>query len=631
MADQKRLLVVDDDIGFGRFLGEFLRSKGYRADCLNSATEVFKTLTEKSYDLVLLDVMLPGKSGIELSEEIASRLDAPPPILLMTGFSRETSRLLGQQAQPLVRNILIKPFSLNQLHREISTVFGETLDVVEAPRHQIEGSLADSGLPQLIHTLYTLKATGLLQVENSGLKKVVYFEQGYPVFIRSNLVRECLGQMLFNSGLINQQQLDDSLQQVKQTGRQQGTVLMEMGLLTPHQLRDELRTQVIEKLLESFAWPAGEYRFQHGKSLKQELTRIDISPAALIYQGIRRHFTQARLEKFLQPHRRRYLVQTENPHYRYQEMGFEERDRKIFALCRGELTLDQILERFPLARLEIEQLLAALLTVEMIESRETAIAMEPTGAVDGFPGDTGELREQILAEFSEKMQLDFFNLLGVPQTASRQDIRRVYFELAKRYHPDRYLSYNLSPDLTEKVNQLFARIGEAYNTLNDANRRNLYQQQLKTGGADAGPKIEDILKAETAYQKGRHLLRSNKFADALPQLEIAYRLSPEEPEYLTHYGWALYRAGEGSDHQQLGKELLLRSVGLNNRIDTTHLFLGYLNKEEGMIREAEKQFERAIQCNPDCTEALRELRLFNLRKGQEDKPKGLLRRVLKKD
>lgn len=71
-------------------------------------------------------------------------------------------------------------------------------------------------------------------------------------------------------------------------------------------------------------------------------------------------------------------------------------------------------------------------------------------------------------------------------------------------------------------------------------------------------------------------------------------------------------------------------MDLNPRLYLTHLYLGYLSREAGLERAAEKSFELAVQCNPNCTEALRELRLLNLRREKEQKSPGLLGKVFRK-
>ena len=66
---------------------------------------------------------------------------------------------------------------------------------------------------------------------------------------------------------------------------------------------------------------------------------------------------------------------------------------------------------------------------------------------------------------------------------------------------------------------------------------------------------------------------------------------------------------------------LIRATELSPKLSLAHLYLGYLSKDEGNEKEAQRRFERAILCNPNCTEALRELRLMGMRKGKAGKEK----------
>lgn len=631
----KHILIIDDDANICKFLSESLKLKGYQTSSFAAAEPALESLAEESYDLALVDIMLPGMTGVDFCRELRGREEAGQlPVILMTAFSQEAEQLKGCQDLLETTDCLYKPFTLPKLHELIARRLGVASEPEPGPARpmQVEGRLEETSFPQLLHNLYTLKSTGLLQIERGNRKKVVYVKDGYPIFARSNLVRECLGQMLVEDGILTAEQCTESLRQVKEGGRLQGTVLIEMGLLTPHQLHEVLHQQVTEKLLEIFSWTEGSYKFIQGSDFKKGVTSIRLSPAELIYQGIRRHYTSARLTKLLTPFRHRYLAKAEHPHYRFQEIGFAKRDEKVFDLCRGHLTLVEILDRFPLARIETEQLLAALLVSEMVEGHDEPLRGGDAGD-EGPPlsPEAKKLREELLEDYQRMIGLDYFTLLGVDASQSKAQLRKTYFTLAKRYHPDQFLQQNLPEELKHKLSELFQRIGEAYETLSHPSRLKAYQEQLK-GARGEKPKIEDILKAETAFQKGRHLLRARNYTEAFKQLSICFELSPEEPEYLTHYAWALSRTHMGNaEIQGRAKQQLLHSVHLNSSIDLSHLFLGYLLKEEGKQREAEKRFELAIQCNPDCTEALRELRLSNLRKEKEKKPKGLFNKMFRKD
>ncbi len=629
----KKIWVIDDDANICKFLGESLKLKGYAVEIFSDAETALEKLLPGNCDLALVDIMLPGISGIDFCRQLRTNPALSDlPVLLMTAFSSEVEQVQHHQGLGIV-DCLFKPFSLPRLHQQIGTILGDLHS--EEPTRQllIEGELSETPFPKLLHNLYTLKSTGLLQLTRTNMKKVIYVKDGYPIFARSNLVRECLGQTMVDNGLLSAEQCAESLEQVKQSGRLQGTVLIDMGLLTPHQLREVLQNQIIEKVLEIFSWSDGHYQFVQGKKFKQGVTSIDCSPAALIYQGISRHFSAARMNKLLLPHRHDYLTQTENPHYRYQEVGPDRRSEKVLELCNGQRTLEEISNRFPLARTETEQLLAALLISEMVECHAHPLA---AGGKDGeiVSPEEQQMRESFLEDYSELIHRNYFELFDIAEDASKAALRKSYFAMAKKYHPDRFLQQNLSEDLKIKINELFQRIGEAYEVLSDPLRCKNYRETLKQGGSDTKTKVEDILRAETAFQKGRHLVRSRNFAEALKQLQISVDHSPDEPEYITLYAWSLYRTnGSAPARQDSAVEMLQRSAYLNAKHDLTHLYLGLIFKEQNREREAEKQFELAIQCNPDCTEALRELRLFNLRREKEENQKskgGLFGRLKKR-
>ncbi len=141
-----------------------------------------------------------------------------------------------------------------------------------------------------------------------------------------------------------------------------------------------------------------------------------------------------------------------------------------------------------------------------------------------------------------------------------------------------------------------------------------------------------MIEAETAYQEGRALLKVRRFREAARVLQRAIELSPEESEYMTFFAWALFK----SDPDKPGNlnralEVLLASREVNPSFDLTHLYLGHVYQAQKKERQAEKSFEMAVQANPECTEALRELRLINLRREQAPQSKGLFKKFIKKD
>ncbi len=87
------------------------------------------------------------------------------------------------------------------------------------------------------------------------------------------------------------------------------------------------------------------------------------------------------------------------------------------------------------------------------------------------------LQQVLMRSFASDNKKDFYSALEVSRNASQADIKKKYFELAKKYHPD----VNKTPEAKEK----FAQINNAYETLSDEGKRKIYDQTGMTGDEQA--------------------------------------------------------------------------------------------------------------------------------------------------
>jgi CheY-like chemotaxis protein len=623
----KRILLVDDDPNISRFISESLRLRGYEVQCFARAEPALMALGDISFDLALLDILLPGTSGLQLCRQLRQHpATANLPVIMMTAFYKEADHIREARELYGATDYLLKPFSLQTLHGKIAELLGAPAAAEAEKRLYVEGALAATSFAHILHNLYSLRATGLLHLERGELKKVVYIKNGYPIFVRSNLVREFLGQILVRSGVISNDDLARCMPLAKESGRQIGTVLIEAGLLSPHDLNDILHKQVVDKLLDIFAWSDGSYRFIQAREFKEGITSIDVSPANLILQGLRGQATRTQVTGLLEPYLDRYLLPAENPLYRFQEIQLSSFDRRILELCRGDVTPRELLQRHQLSRHDIEPLLAALLVTGILEAHTEPTANKSPGCDERT--NSHARREAFLKEYTWMMQQDYFTLMGVSEADPRDHVRRSYYNLVKKYHPDRFFEQDLLPDLRDKVNALFQRISDAHDTLTDPSRKAIYLNELR-GNKSTRTSVENVLQAESAFRQGLILNRAKKYAEALEQFNLAIDLGGSDPEYLIHQAWCAYKLDPADrSRTERSRQILLRAIDINPRLALAHLYLGYLSKDDGNNKEAQRRFERAIQCNPNCTEALRELRLMSMRQEQQGK-KGLLDRFRK--
>jgi len=121
-------LLVEDEAGVRDFAGLALRSSGYHVSEAASAEEAIELFTRKQgrFDLVFSDVVLAGKSGVELAEEISS-LSPSTPVLLTSGYTDDRSQLVEIRKRELA--FLQKPYALGDLLVAVGEAINATREV----------------------------------------------------------------------------------------------------------------------------------------------------------------------------------------------------------------------------------------------------------------------------------------------------------------------------------------------------------------------------------------------------------------------------------------------------------------------------------------------------------------------
>jgi two-component system phosphate regulon response regulator OmpR len=116
--DAPHLLVVDDDRRIRDLLSRFLSGEGYRVSTAETATEARAKLKGLSFDLLILDVMMPGESGFDLARAIRSESNVP--ILMLTARDAAESRIRGLEMG--ADDYLSKPFEPRELSLRIANI-----------------------------------------------------------------------------------------------------------------------------------------------------------------------------------------------------------------------------------------------------------------------------------------------------------------------------------------------------------------------------------------------------------------------------------------------------------------------------------------------------------------------------
>ena len=116
------ILVVDDDEGIRTLVKKYLNENDYLVTTANSAEDAFEKIQIIKFDLIILDIMMPGKSGLEFIKENQKKLDTP--VILLTAKGEANERVEGLEVG--ADDYLPKPFEPKELILRIQNIIRKT-------------------------------------------------------------------------------------------------------------------------------------------------------------------------------------------------------------------------------------------------------------------------------------------------------------------------------------------------------------------------------------------------------------------------------------------------------------------------------------------------------------------------
>lgn len=118
-AEGEKILIVDDDPGLSSLLERFFTSKGYRARAVPNVEQMDRLLAREVFNLVVLDLMLPGEDGLSACRRLPAANNSVP-IIMLTAKGDELSRIKGLELG--ADDYLAKPFNPDELMARVKAV-----------------------------------------------------------------------------------------------------------------------------------------------------------------------------------------------------------------------------------------------------------------------------------------------------------------------------------------------------------------------------------------------------------------------------------------------------------------------------------------------------------------------------
>ncbi len=529
-------------------------------------------------------------------------------------YKRETPvNIIRDKKAFEVRLLDYSPFGIRIKSRPIFQV-GEEVDIIIDRHHlkgriiwvsgentgisidgPIAGDLRSYRLWDLLVGLRRSRKTGILNLVSNEIKKTIYIKSGEPIFARSNIEDERFGEFLLKRGLITLDAYNHSVELMKRTGKRQGAVLVEAGYIKAQDLPRLVMAQIEEIIKNALKLFSGSFEFIEGPLPTEEIIILKLSLANLIYRGIKAiesfQFIRSEFDDL------DYIpVPSTDPYDLFQDISLDDTDRRLLSLIDGKNTINDILKNSGLNHFETLKTLYALLATRIIElEKHDKVKQDKEIISMDELIKNGDLDEGFLREVEDLYQrldmMTHYEVLGLNSNASASEIKRIYYSLVKRFHPDRYYRIGHN-ELKDKLSKIFARINEAYTILSDSTKRYEYDSSLKKSS-----KSTDL--AHENFEAGMKFYQEKSYDDAATSFGQAVYLDGSKPKYHFYYGLALREVGKYKE----AEKSLLKAIELwpNNTDYVTEL--GYLYLRLDMKLRARKTFERALSIDPNNKKA----------------------------
>ena len=235
---------------------------------------------------------------------------------------------------------------------------------------RFKGNLNQMTLPEVLRKVEYYKIPGVIVAKKNLIEKHIYLKNGKIIFASSSLPDDRLGEFLLKSKKINMEQYNTSVALLKEGGKRQGRIFIEMGVLTPKELYYFVQEQVKAILWSIFNWRIGEIIFQIGSFKDDELIKLSLDIPKAIYEGIK-YVDNSRFLLNRVGNRYSIYEQKPNGYIELSLLGASEEEKNLYHLFDGKNTLFDVIDKSTIPPDNSAKIIYAMFVLDLIKKKET--------------------------------------------------------------------------------------------------------------------------------------------------------------------------------------------------------------------------------------------------------------------
>jgi len=189
--------------------------------------------------------------------------------------------------------------------------------------------------------------------------------------------------------------------------------------------------------------------------------------------------------------------------------------------------------------------------------------------------------------------MTLYQILDIPRTAAEEDVKKAYFHMARKFHPDRF-DRHIVAEFKTQIDEVFDGITNAYRVLSNKESRKIYD--AKSGEATTQEDVQDSFrKADIKFRQGKTLHGQARYDEAIAYLEEAVRVRKDKGDYFLLLAMCESKLPA---YKRKAEQDYLKAIQLEPWNPEGHVGLGLLYKAEGLQTKAVKSLEKALEVEP---------------------------------
>jgi tetratricopeptide (TPR) repeat protein len=505
-----------------------------------------------------------------------------------------------------------------------------------------KGDLGEIPFPVLLHALAVHHRSVVLSIERRQVKKDIILENGVPMDCQSNLLPDTLGKFMVGRGDLTEEQNLAILAKSASTGRSFADILVTEGIVNPHDLYKVLQQNLAKKLLDAFTWQSGSFRIS--TTLPEVDSPLKVNAPQLVLTGVLKFTPESEIAEAMAPFEEKKFFVHRKPPVPLGELRLSREHQEVVrALAQGR-SVSELQSSLGVDRTRGLRLIYSLAVIGAVipedwrqaepevapaaEIPDSDFAAEAPAPAPPPAGDVTEIRNQVMELYLRYRKLDAFDLLGISENATREEVEKAFVEFSGKYHPARFAASELQA-MEEKARDLFLAGGRAFGELTNPETRNSligrrqskFRQLSSEEARNAFAIKSNLLDSETQFAKGMALVKQGKYADALEFLQFAHDCEPQKGIYRAELAHCRYRKAPEFE-AKTAIDTLRETVRIDPDCGLAYYYAGLIHADNAEFAEAEPLLQRAIKLMAPDRRPIDALK--KLKAAEREKPKKRL-------